>query len=310
MNGSLFTAVLLLSLALTAGFLTRLYRLRKLLGEQYLTSFFYFFLFVSIYGFYGLWGSAFAGYVILPTSSGLNIAPFVNLVGLMGLPFLAASWFMLARFSGELAGNHPKTTWLILWVFLAMSAWVTVKLLMDPEMYADNVVAPGKLIVACIHGHYFIFAGLGLVLARQDKTPWRASRPLFWTGFALIFTGLAQSLAICFTGRSIWMDAAGCFFFFGSLVLPLLSLVASPPLRAEADNETGSFRSFCRKYEITPREAEIIHEISKGKSNQEIADSLFISLQTVKDHVYKVFIKTGVKSRVQLINLADESQQG
>lgn len=309
MNGYLFTAVLFLSLALTAGSMVRIYRLRKMLGENYLTSFFYFFLFISIYGFYGLWGSAFAGYVILPTASGLDIAPFVNLVGLMGLPFLAASWFMLARFSGELAGNSLKMAGQITWVILGLSAWIAVRLLMDPETYADDVVAADKLIVACIHGHYFIFAGLALVLARQEKTPWRASRPLFWTGFALIFTGLIQSLVLFFAGRSDWLDAAGCFFFFGSLVLPLLSLVASPPLRRDQGSESTGFGAFCRRYDITAREAEIILEIRQGKSNQEIADSLFISLQTVKDHAYKIFLKTGVKSRVQLVNMVDDYRQ-
>ena len=40
-------------------------------------------------------------------------------------------------------------------------------------------------------------------------------------------------------------------------------------------------------------------------SNQEISDSLYISLQTVKDHVHRIFTKTGVKNRVQLTNLVD-----
>jgi DNA-binding CsgD family transcriptional regulator len=38
-------------------------------------------------------------------------------------------------------------------------------------------------------------------------------------------------------------------------------------------------------------------------TNQEISDSLFISVQTVKDHIYRIFLKTGVKNRVQLTNL-------
>jgi len=37
--------------------------------------------------------------------------------------------------------------------------------------------------------------------------------------------------------------------------------------------------------------------------NKEISDTLFISLQTVKDHIYRIFQKTDVKNRVQLINL-------
>ncbi|MCK4679003.1 MAG: LuxR family transcriptional regulator, partial [Bacteroidales bacterium] len=35
----------------------------------------------------------------------------------------------------------------------------------------------------------------------------------------------------------------------------------------------------------------------------EIADALFISLQTVKDHNYNIYLKTGVRNRVELVNM-------
>ncbi|MCK4751511.1 MAG: helix-turn-helix transcriptional regulator, partial [Bacteroidales bacterium] len=64
-----------------------------------------------------------------------------------------------------------------------------------------------------------------------------------------------------------------------------------------------SLASFVSKFEISKRETEIVELICKGKSNQDISDSLFISLQTVKDHIYRIYLKTGVKNRVQLTNL-------
>jgi DNA-binding CsgD family transcriptional regulator len=57
------------------------------------------------------------------------------------------------------------------------------------------------------------------------------------------------------------------------------------------------------RYGITPREREIIERICAGSTNQEIADRLFISLATVKDHNYNIFRKTGVRNRVELANL-------
>jgi DNA-binding NarL/FixJ family response regulator len=57
------------------------------------------------------------------------------------------------------------------------------------------------------------------------------------------------------------------------------------------------------RYGITPREREIIELICVGKTNQEIAEGLFISLATVKDHNHNIFRKTGVRNRVQLVNL-------
>ncbi|MDT8374569.1 MAG: LuxR C-terminal-related transcriptional regulator [Bacteroidales bacterium] len=40
-----------------------------------------------------------------------------------------------------------------------------------------------------------------------------------------------------------------------------------------------------------------------GLSNQEIADRLFISLQTVKDHTSRIYTKTNVRNRMQLMTL-------
>ena len=66
---------------------------------------------------------------------------------------------------------------------------------------------------------------------------------------------------------------------------------------------TSSLEDFIEKYQISKREKEVIQLISRGKGNQDISDSLFISLQTVKDHIHHIYIKTGVKNRVQLTNL-------
>ena len=51
---------------------------------------------------------------------------------------------------------------------------------------------------------------------------------------------------------------------------------------------------------ISERELEIIRMVLSGKSNREIADRLFISEKTVKNHMHNIFQKTGVKSRMQL----------
>ncbi|MEZ4569531.1 MAG: response regulator transcription factor [Thermomicrobiales bacterium] len=50
---------------------------------------------------------------------------------------------------------------------------------------------------------------------------------------------------------------------------------------------------------LSQREEEVALEISKGKSNQEIADDLFISTGTVKNHVHRILRKLNVKDRRQ-----------
>lgn len=55
------------------------------------------------------------------------------------------------------------------------------------------------------------------------------------------------------------------------------------------------------KYELTPREVDLVREIHDGKSNQEIAAELFISESTVKTHIYNIFRKMEVKNRVEVV---------
>ena len=76
----------------------------------------------------------------------------------------------------------------------------------------------------------------------------------------------------------------------------------------QASKGSMDFVEFCKLYEISKREAEIILEICSGKSNKAIAEKLFITLQTVKDHNHRIFTKTGIKSRVQLSNLVRDKQ--
>ncbi|RLK62995.1 DNA-binding response regulator [Atopobacter sp. AH10] len=51
--------------------------------------------------------------------------------------------------------------------------------------------------------------------------------------------------------------------------------------------------------DLTNRELEVLLLIAKGKSNQEIADDLFITLKTVKTHVSNILSKLGVADRTQ-----------
>jgi NarL family two-component system response regulator LiaR len=53
--------------------------------------------------------------------------------------------------------------------------------------------------------------------------------------------------------------------------------------------------------ELTSREMEILLLMAEGKSNQEIADELFIALKTVKTHVSNILSKLQVQDRTQAV---------
>jgi DNA-binding CsgD family transcriptional regulator len=89
------------------------------------------------------------------------------------------------------------------------------------------------------------------------------------------------------------------------LALNLFSIIFSllffnQPAFVERGRITDHFQ---RAYNISNRESEIIECLVSGLKNEEIADKLFISTKTVNNHIYNIFQKTGVKNRVQLVNL-------
>jgi DNA-binding CsgD family transcriptional regulator len=55
------------------------------------------------------------------------------------------------------------------------------------------------------------------------------------------------------------------------------------------------------RLDISKRELEVLELMAAGFSNQEIADKLFLSLNTVKSHSSNLFIKLDVKRRTQAI---------
>jgi DNA-binding CsgD family transcriptional regulator len=62
-------------------------------------------------------------------------------------------------------------------------------------------------------------------------------------------------------------------------------------LNADALREAG----------LTPREHEILGLIAEGHSNREIGEKLFVSENTVKTHLARVFEKLGVARRTQAV---------
>lgn len=55
------------------------------------------------------------------------------------------------------------------------------------------------------------------------------------------------------------------------------------------------------EYSLTAREAEILQLIAKGMDNNEISDTLYISMSTVKSHVRSIYSKLGVSTRTELL---------
>jgi DNA-binding NarL/FixJ family response regulator len=58
---------------------------------------------------------------------------------------------------------------------------------------------------------------------------------------------------------------------------------------------------------LSPREMDIMREIQAGATNLEIAEHLFLSVNTVKHHIRNVLIKLGLKNRRQAASFARQN---
>nr|WP_317269186.1 response regulator transcription factor [Arthrospira sp. PLM2.Bin9] len=58
--------------------------------------------------------------------------------------------------------------------------------------------------------------------------------------------------------------------------------------------------------DLTPRELEVLRLIGKGYSNREIAQELFISERTVKNHVSSILSRLNLRDRTQVALLANK----
>ncbi len=96
-------------------------------------------------------------------------------------------------------------------------------------------------------------------------------------------------VAVFFTVLGVW---AGLRFTRKKLI------IASPDFKLD---ETA-----LERLGISKREKEVLDLIASGLSNQEIADKLFVSLNTVKTHSSNLFQKLEVSRRTQAVQRAKE----
>jgi DNA-binding CsgD family transcriptional regulator len=113
--------------------------------------------------------------------------------------------------------------------------------------------------------------------------------------------------------KSLWIAVAlfGLYTLLFTTLYRILHLVvlslSKKPIRELDLTLSKAFRD---AYSITDREREVIALILRGRRYHEIAGELFISIKTVKTHVYHVYEKTACRGRMDLIRLLQFKIEG
>ena len=126
--------------------------------------------------------------------------------------------------------------------------------------------------------------------------------------FCIISLSIVPILVLCaiFTPlRSLVFSIAQMAYFIMYLTFMFISLEKAEK-QIERKNDEPTLEDFS-KFHITEREFEVIKLIRKGMTNKEIGYELGISVNTVNNHIANIFQKTGVRSRIDLLNVLNEA---
>jgi len=99
--------------------------------------------------------------------------------------------------------------------------------------------------------------------------------------------------------RTWWfLLIAGAFLISGAISMAALWRKIKSLTLAAGE----SLESIVEFYDLTLREREILRLVLQGASNKDIGQKLFISGSTVRNHIYNIYQKLGVRNRIELIN--------
>jgi len=232
----------------------------------------------------------------------LFITRFIFLVAFMGMFMQLLDFKVPKRFVSilRISGIIIVGIWVLGWLefFLINSLVIGNNFLLYTDILIFFIV-----IISCI---YLIYQTKEL----HETNKQIAIKMLCLTFLIPMLFGVLKWLAsgILKFESSVWERLSIHFLVFLMNVFISIWLVFySSKLKGFKILKTGKAKikidDLISKYNISKREIEVIELICEGYSNKEIADELFISIETVKDHNSRIYLKTQVKNRTQLAKL-------
>ena len=167
----------------------------------------------------------------------------------------------------------------------------------------------------------FIFYLISIVLLNQNISPGIiVSASYFFLGFFVIFRTITfmnlssknkSMLFICCYGPMYHILVESCLAIFNNildyyLILVLLESLALGLLlfvyilfysRNNRVSEDDSIKELSLKYKLSIQEEKVLYLLMQDLSNQEIADKLFVSINTIRNQVASIYKKTNMNKK-------------
>lgn len=279
-------------------------------------NYFYYLFNFYAFAFYGIWAQILMRALLSIMDSDKDVLIMAaNFLPILGIPFLCISWIMLVRMGYSLVERpiNKVMAWFhaIVVVGLVPLAWgLYVLFVRDDWLLGDQLAyAEMGLILFVELASMVLFCLPVLGHSKTYKKP--KKKILHHFIFLMVMAFGLRAMLVPFLFSNTWFVAPILLFYFLSNFIPLFYLKLKSdtvfiPVYAEYPDAEKKAMLY-KKYGITKREREIVNAICEGKTNQQIADELFISLQTVKDHTHRIYSKIGINSRMKLVRLLNKS---
>ena len=176
-------------------------------------------------------------------------------------------------------------------------------------MALSGATLPSMALWAIDYFFYGFFSVFRVVLFADLATQKTTSgNTLYLAGFGLMLgrfgDALGTSIGLSLDGSAVAMVAVAAVLFAASVFVfyQLFQQLYMPqPVREKSEREV--FETFAARYELSPREREVLRLVIDDRTNAEAAAELFVSESTVKFHMRNLLKKTGCKNRVELMAL-------
>jgi DNA-binding CsgD family transcriptional regulator len=290
------------------------FRMMKRYRVPFLGSYFYYMVFLYIFGTYSLAGAGILQHLLARMEIDQKVIHSASLYAIfLGIPFLALAKFMFFRSILDFFQKKPAAFSIIIYflsftiVFILYGVYMVRLTRFELGDYQKLMLVQRWIFIAFMFTIYFsAFFYILITTLKFTDLPAKSYIRSFGSWYLVYMILSIATLAI--RTNQILARQFFLLIFLSWHLIPILfmNLYLNKYQRKESelpvDFET-KLQAFAAEHEISKRECEVVRLICRGLANQEISDSLFISLQTVKDHIHRIFVKTGVKNRVQLTNM-------
>lgn len=290
------------------------FRLMKRYRSPFSGSYFYFIVFLYIFGTYSLAGAGILQHLLARMEIDQRVIQSASLYAIfLGIPFLALAKFMFIRSILDFLNKKPSTSFLIIYFIILTAAFVLygvymIRLTRFELGDYQILILIQRWAFAAFMITLYLSAYLYIVISTRKLSDQPAKKYLRVFGLWYMTFMVLCIISLAFTSYPLISHQVFFLIFLSWHLIPILFMNVylnryQQQEQVLPDDFEARLRAFAAENDISRRECDVVRLICQGLANQEISDSLFISLQTVKDHIHRIFVKTGVKNRVQLTNM-------